>query len=413
MHFFHNPKFKFRLGALAAILLVLGLVILLTACQQKTVIRPLIYERPTTPTTEPTEEEESSQETRKPAKTQETSKKETETTYDMSGEFDPGNLQNLAGGSFKSFAGSENGPNLNALSSAISQFLQERGLSAANISIAYQDLTSNELYTWKADLRYPSASVIKVAAAMVVGQLTDQGYFPADMQIVYLPSKWFSAENMDPGQQGKLVPMSNLVSSALLYSDNAATSAIFGYFDRHGRLLHNFLDERTGTNYAGDISMSAREGIGLITQLYFDSSFPSYQTILSTMTSSTWNEFLTKNIPVAVSSKYGNLPGIAHEIGLVWTDRPFAYAVFSQNIPAYDVLPALGSLLYQYNTGTLAASPSPTEPSTALPTGGSYDDLFTDIPGQGSETFPSSFENLLPTEPQSFENLISQEPSYP
>lgn len=350
------------LRVFCVLLLCLCLLIPLAACGYKTTIRPIEYSRPSA-SAEDKDQEEATQETTKLEKTEKTSKKTTETTYDMSGEFDCGNLQNLAGGGFKNFAGPENGPDVAGLSSAVKQFLQERGLSGSGISIAYQDLTTNAVYTLNADARYQSASVIKVAAAMVVGQLTDQGYFPADMQIVYLPSEWFSADNMDPSQEGKLVKMQSLVDSALLYSDNAATSAIFAYFDRHGRMLHNFMDERTGTHYAADITMSAREGLGLITQLYYDSEFPSYQNILTTMSSSSWNEFLTKNIPVAVSSKYGNLVGLNHEIGLVWSDRPFAYAVFTQDIAAYDILPALGSLLYQYNTGSLA----PAQPSAPAP----------------------------------------------
>lgn len=373
--FKHKSPFLRALRVFCVLLLCVGLLIPLTACGHKTTIRPINYSRPSE-SADDKDSEETTKET-KPRKTEETSKKATETTYDMKGEFDPGNLQNLAGGVFKNFAGPENGPAVAGLSSAVNQFLQERGLSSSGISIAYQDLTTNEVYTLNADARYQSASVIKVAAAMVVGQLTDQGYFPADMQIVYLPSEWFSADNMDPGQQGKLVSMQSLVDSALLYSDNAATSAIFGYFDRHGRMLHNFMDERTGTHYASDVTMSAREGLGLITQLYFDSEFPSYQNILTTMTSSTWNEFLTKGIPVAVSSKYGNLAGLNHEIGLVWSDRPFAYAVFTQNIAAYDVLPALGTLLYQYNTGTLASGQASAEPNPS----GSGLDQAPDLPG--------------------------------
>lgn len=388
--FSFNHKLKGILRASTLVLICLSLLVLLAACGSKTVIRPLDYSRPSEQSGE-SQTEETSQTKKEAKKSEATSKKTEETTYDLSKEFNPGNLQALAGGGFKNFAGAENGPGVAGLATAVNQFLQEKGLAGAGISIAYQDLTTNELYTLNADARYQSASVIKVAVAMVVGQLMDQGHFPADMQIVYLPSEWFSADNMDPAQEGKLVSMQGLVDSALLYSDNAATSAIFAYFDRHGCLLHNFLDARTGTHYAGDVTMSAREGLGLITQLYYDSEFPSYKNILTTMTSSTWNEFLTKNIPVAVSSKYGNLAGLNHEIGLVWSDRPFAYSVFTQNVGAYDVLPALGSLLYQYNTGSLApAQPSATPPGQAgqPPAVPSQPGQAPGVPGQTGETSP-------------------------
>ena len=126
--FDHKYKLKRGLRILGILLLCFGILVPLAACRPKTTIRPINYSRPSE-TAKEKEQEEQSKESRKAKKSEKASKKETETTYDMSGEFDPGNLQGLVGGGFKSFAGQENGPGVAGLSTAVNQFLQERGLS--------------------------------------------------------------------------------------------------------------------------------------------------------------------------------------------------------------------------------------------------------------------------------------------
>lgn len=282
-----------------------------------------------------------------------------EVTYDFSQEHQV-NLADYAGVYYSPPALSENPPSMNGLHALIRQFLAERGLSGASISIVYDDLVNAERYSYNPDQRYVAASVIKVAAAMVVEQLRQEGAIPQDAQITYVPGEQFEATNLDTSRLGQTVSIDEMVSSALLYSDNAATSVLFEYFRRQGRDLHYFMDERCGTNYSGDISMSAREGIGLIEAMYYNQGeFPAYGSILGTMSGNSWGQYLTAGIPVGVSSKYGQLGSLNHEIGLVWTDSPFAYSVFTDNINAYAVLPELGALLYNYATGQVAIPDAP------------------------------------------------------
>lgn len=332
----------------------------LAACTSKPVLHSVDY------TESRKTEEETTTSAETTAKAASTSGSEssstTETSYDFSKEFKAG-LNSHVEVNAKTYPVVENSPELDGLKVLIDQFLKDRGLAGRNdnISIVYEDLNAGLRYSYNPDTRYQAASVIKAAVGMVVAQLTDEGVFPADMAITYVPGDHFSADDLDSSLLGQLIPIWNLVDTAIINSNNAATSAIFAYFQREGRSLHFFLDERTGTHYANDVTISAREGIGLIEQLYFDKSYPSYQRVIDDMSSSTWGSFCRGGIPVAVSSKYGNLGSLNHEIGLVWTDRPFAYAVFSNGIPAYDVLPELGALLYNYHVGNIqapAAAPS-------------------------------------------------------
>lgn len=386
-----------------SIFLLLSLALSLVSCRSTNFSEIVEFESLPTesikkePEVEETEQSETIKESKddeEKAQSTESKAKESKESYDYSKEFRAGNLAGHSGGSVKSFLSSENGQEVAGLDKLVRGFLKDKGLENANVSIVYQDLQSGARYSYNGSQRYVAASTVKVAVGMVVAQLTDEGVFPPDMEILYVPGEHFAADNLDSSRLGKPVPIWDLVYSSIAYSDNAATSVIFEYFFRQGQYLHNFMDSRVGTHYSGDVTMSAEEGIGLIEQLYSDSRYPSYAKIRDYMSASTWGQFLTAGIPVNVSSKYGNLAALNHEIGLAWTNKPFAYSVYTDGIAAYDILPQLGELLYNYNQGLVQATEPATpneesphsQPNENLPPAGEQSNIATN--GEIRETSP-------------------------
>lgn len=291
-------------------------------------------------------------------------------SFDLSSEFDCGDLSRAAGKSTPVASIPENAAAFAELSDLLGNFLVQNHLENADISLVYDDYSSGQRYTWQPDLRVTAVSVIKVAMAMLCAQLMEEGVFKENMSIAYIPGDQFQADNMDPARMGEIVPLKTLLASAVIYSDNAATSAVFNYFKRHGRDIKLFMDERFGLHYAEDICMSGREGANLICTLKADvDKYPVYEEILEWMSSSTWGSFLTAGIPVSVAHKYGNLNEANNEIGFVYTDKPFSYAAFTRNVNAYQLLPELGALLYSYNSGLPYTPPIiPTFPDMNLAT---------------------------------------------
>lgn len=332
-------------------------------------------ERASTKKTKPSRSHKASQKSKKTEARSETG------TYDLRGEFDPGDLKAYAGKTYPVSSLPEGGSAVSGLSPLIQSFLSSRGLSQAKVSIIYTDLNAGQRYCYQPDLRYNAASVIKLPMAMVCEQLISEGVFPEDMKIVFAPSEYFSFDSGDPARIGQPVPLQNLLASAIMYSDNSATSAVFGYFHRHGRNLHTFMDERIGTHYAGDITMSAREGIQAIEGIYFNpAGIAGYQTILDNLSAASWSSFLSGGMPVQVAHKYGNIGACNHEVGLVLSGHPFAYSVFTEGINAYTVLPQLGALLYAYANGLnpdelIAKLPAPSVPAAPPETEAAVSDV--------------------------------------
>lgn len=322
-------------------------------------------------------------------------------TYDLHGEFDPGDLKAYAGKTYPVSSLPEGGSAVSGLSPLLQSFLSSRGLAQAKVSIIYTDLNAGQRYCYQPDLRYTAASVIKLPMAMVCEQLISEGVFPEDMKIVFAPSEYFSFDSSNPAQIGQPVPLQNLLASAIMYSDNSATSAVFGYFHRHGRNLHDFMDERIGTHYAGDITMSAREGIQAIEGIYFNpAGIAGYQTILDNLSAASWTSFLSGGMPVQVAHKYGNIGAFNHEVGLVLSGHPFAYSVFTEGINAYTVLPQLGALLYAYANGLnpdelIAKLPAPSVPAAPVETEAAVSEASESENSPGA-ALPTNAENDSP-----------------
>lgn len=243
-------------------------------------------------------------------------------------------------------------PRMQRMQAKLDAFLAEAGLAEAKLSVVYQDLGSMERMDYQGMHRYRAASVIKLPMAMVCRQFQAEGIFKDPMEVLYLPGEQFTAADQREEDFAKPMALDRLLQDALRYSNNAATSVLFAYFQRHGRDLHFFMDERCGTNYAKDVSMSPVEGIQLLESLYFDQgNYPAYQGLLEEMAQNSWNSFLKGAMPVSVSSKYGQIAQQSHEVGLVWAERPFAYAVFSDGLDAFQVLPAIGRFLWEAHQG--------------------------------------------------------------
>lgn len=266
------------------------------------------------------------------------------------GEHEPANLKTYAL-SAPQIPYQENTPAMQDLDKVFRAFLEEQGLSDAKVSLVYQDLRTGERYSYNPDERYLSASCIKVGIAMTCAKLVDAGAFFWDMPVANVADPEQYVTDGDQGNWPEMTTLGALVEPMLRYSNNTAASILFRYCLDHGRYLHALMDDAVGTHYAADTTMSAREGAQLMLQLCLNPEKVSgYSYVLDQLRQSSWNEFCTARLPKdIVANKYGEIYDYTHEIGAVFTQRPFVYSVFAQGANGHAWLPALGELLYRWN----------------------------------------------------------------
>ncbi len=247
---------------------------------------------------------------------------------------------------------SENTPDMQEFAAAFTNFLQQRGIDERNFSFAYQDIRSGERYEYNPEQRYMAASCMKLGMAMACAQLVERGILNWNMLIPCVPDEVdYIYQANELAALGEKCSLRDLLSKALRYSNNSATSVLFHFFKINGRQLHHYIDEATGMHYAADTTMSAREGINLLAGLVQNpNGCTGYRLIINEIHQSTWNNYLTRDLPRNIcANKYGEMNGYTNELGIVYTNRPFIYSAFGVGLDAYTFYPALGKFVYDWN----------------------------------------------------------------
>ncbi|MDO5733783.1 MAG: serine hydrolase [Eubacteriales bacterium] len=286
------------------------------------------------------------------------------------------------------------------LADAIESYLQARGLQDQRISIVYENLITNQRYDYRGDERYLAASTVKVPMAMVVYQMMHEQALPVDLKIAYTACDQFIDDGYSLAPEGTVLPIRVIIEQAIRHSGNTATSAIFKYFHDHGEYIHNVMDSRLGMKYGADTTMSATEGIRLMEEIYYNpENVEGYNELLRYMKTTSWNLFFNAHLEEAeIAHKYGLYNSNMHDIGIVYAEEPYAFAVYTESGTGYQTLPELGWIIDQWHRNgsvNLAEIPATKIPDMAEP-GVSYDDYYqnTEYPEAGAvdEEEPSAEE---------------------
>ncbi|MDO5737627.1 MAG: serine hydrolase [Eubacteriales bacterium] len=284
------------------------------------------------------------------------------------------------------------------LASALQSYLNAKGLTAAQVGIAYENLVTHERLELNAENRYIAASTVKVPIGMVFYQMIHEGSLPEDLKIAYKDCEFFYEDGFTLAPEGTLLPLDLLVENAVVHSGNTATSALFNFFKEEDKYLHNYLDSRLGMHYASDMTISAREAMRVLEELYYNNqNVAGYAKILDYMKRSTWSFFSKAKVSdVLIASKYGLLEENMHDIGIVYREEPYAFAVLTNSGTGYECIADIVWIMdqwHQYGSVDLTQLPASNLPGPAQDSP-SYEEYYenTEYP-QATETTVESTES--------------------
>lgn len=293
-----------------------------------------------------------------------------------------------------------NGPAVAGLADLIHAYLKDRDLVDANLSIVYENLETHERYTYRGDARYDAASTVKVPMSMVVYQLMHEEVFPSDLKIKYEACNQFLGDGYTQAPEGSLIGIRDLIENAIRFSGNTSTSSIFNYFYKNGNYIHDVMDWRLGMHYANDNSMSANEGIRLMEELFYNPhGVAGYNELIDFMKNTTWRYYFTRHLEgVEIAHKYGLYSSAMNELGIVYAEVPYAFAIYTSEFEGYVFWPELGWLIHQWHTtGTanLAAIP-PTQPPDFA------EAVWNQIDGEINGTYDPNQPAVDPNDPETY-----------
>lgn len=226
---------------------------------------------------------------------------------------------------------------LEALKKAITDYCVENNLGEkACLTIGFRDLTSGDFLGLDQDYHFVAASTIKVPSAMYSYDLAAEGLVDLDNTLLEVNREkiWEAGGGaVTAAKDGTVFSLRELLSEMIINSDNTAFQMVNNYWT--GKCPDGWLvigiDRRYGLKYQRSQGISALEGVNLMTTLY--GSGEHYKDLLNDMLNSTRGGLGRTYLQVPVASKYGMFEKNLHDMGIVFSEHPFAYTVLTYDLP--------------------------------------------------------------------------------
>ncbi|MGI6545915.1 MAG: serine hydrolase [Fastidiosipilaceae bacterium] len=239
-----------------------------------------------------------------------------------------------------------------SLDEVLLSYCAEQGIEDS-LSYVYKNLETGSVVSHRADVGYPAASTVKLAMALYCYDRATAGDLDLDQSLTYDETRdWEAGAGLLAGAtDGDQFTISQLLSSAIIHSDNIATNMIFRYWRETGSSLSTRIDDAYGLDYSDGGILTAAQGIALLERAYRNpDDNPYYDRLLNDLLNSTWDDYTTHDLPVATANKYGSLRCCHHELSIVYADTPYLLSVYSASLERPQAnLRRIGRLVYDWH----------------------------------------------------------------
>lgn len=232
----------------------------------------------------------------------------------------------------------------------ISQFKGQYG-------IYYMDLWSNEGFGINDTDEYIAASTVKVPLNYYVFKKIADGEVSPKQKLTY------TAEDFEEGTgilqtkklAGKSFEIKYLLELSITHSDNIATNMLLRHFGRKN--LRKYMKELGGEVVKDDKNVSCPKDMALYLEKIYEfcnSNEQLGQELKYNLCNTVFNDRLPKLLPeeVEVAHKVGNQIGAVHDVGIIYTEKPYILAVMSKGVisdeEANNVIAQVSKMVYDY-----------------------------------------------------------------
>ena len=222
----------------------------------------------------------------------------------------------------------------------ISAFIATR---PQRFGIYFKDLTTGQEWGINADEPFPAASTVKVPIALYVNDLVAKGRL-----------KWSDRVRFDKavdmaggagvlqydGIDGQTYSLRVLTNLLITISDNVAWRMLTRHLGKDN--IAAFMRSLGGkTVFPGGQNVSTARDMGVYMQAVLDFArrHPELgERLLDDLTHTIWHVGLPGRLPpdLRVAHKEGDISGVADDVGVVFSRRPYILAVMSKGVPDVD-----------------------------------------------------------------------------
>lgn len=205
--------------------------------------------------------------------------------------------------------------------------------SKYSTSIGYIDTVTNFSYKYNENKKYYAASTIKMLDALYLYEQAAEGKVNLDDKMTYT-SKYLRGASLKMGNKayGANIKLRDLVSYAVIYSDNIAHAMLLDYI---GKPTLREFGKSLGAKYTlntddfGEIT--TEDALAYLIELnkYLSTNTEEANELKSYFVNSQQNYLNFPDDNVEAVQKYGEYPGFYHENGIVYVEHPYLVTILT------------------------------------------------------------------------------------
>ncbi len=222
--------------------------------------------------------------------------------------------------------------------------------------------------------QYFAASTVKVPVNLYLFTKIQEGKIDPKMKMTYTKSDYEGGTgSIQYKSLGTRYTVRELSKLSIEVSDNVAINMIIRLLGRQN--YKNFM-KKLGGKVVTERNYSCPKDMALYMKKVYE-FYQKYPTLggelIGYLENTIFNDRIPKLLPkgTRIAHKIGNYVGALHDVGIVFTDKPYAVAIMTKNIyekESYDVIASISRKVYDYNTGNLQALKATPTPAKATPT---------------------------------------------
>ncbi len=204
-----------------------------------------------------------------------------------------------------------------------------------NVSVLFETLDESYSYSYNKDVIYYAASTIKVLDSLYIYNKAIAGELDLDTSITYTSKYSYSdSEGMDKHKYGDKVSLRELVSYAIMYSDNAAHFMLVDYIGQAKlKKYSNDLGAKfylTASDYFGSININ--NALIYLKELHRLISLDTeYSKELNNYFIKSNSNYLKVDVlGIDAATKYGYYNNYFHNYGIVYAEDPYYLIVLTK-----------------------------------------------------------------------------------
>lgn len=210
------------------------------------------------------------------------------------------------------------------------------GEDLSKIGLVYYDLERGQKIAINEDKVFFAASTSKVQINMIAYDFARNGDISLDEEVLYSDEDFAEGAGriLADYKKTKPIPIQVLLDYSIKYSDNIATNMIIRNLGGSG-MLRNLANIMAGTTTdTQENFVTPEQQFRLLKLLYNNRKDKYYSHLIKLMKNTDSHDRLDKYLPKKiVAHKVGDYSTYVHDVGIVFTEKPYILVVYTNNLP--------------------------------------------------------------------------------